>query len=97
VKFTPADVELGSELWTAFQNRDYSRLRELSLTESRCFPYLREACEAEIEKDFRPKQVLKKIRRSGIEDFGETFAAFREQAGVYGFGDRQVKRLLNEI
>jgi hypothetical protein len=97
VKFTPADVELGSELWIAFQNRNYSRLRELSLTESQCLPYLREACEAEIEKDFRPKQVLKEIRRSGIEDFGETFAAFREQAGVYGFGDHQVKRLLNEI
>ncbi len=97
LKFTEADIALGAELWTAFQNRDHARLQELSKTESACFPYLEEACQAEIEKETRPKEVLRELRRSGIDDLDQMFAAFREQAGVYGFGDTQVKKILNEI
>jgi hypothetical protein len=40
---------------------------------------------------------LTELREEGIADFGEIFAAFRERAGVYGFGDEQVKRILAEI
>ena len=96
LKFTDRDIDLGAELWIAFQNRDYARLKELSATESACFPYLKDACEAELEKDTRPKQVLRELQRNGVDDFNELFAAFRERAGVYGFGDAQVKRILNE-
>jgi hypothetical protein len=94
VKFAAADIALGTELWTAYQHRDYAKLRELSQIESRCYPFLREACEAEIEKDFRPKQVIEELQRQGFDDFGEVFAAFREKAGVYGYGDAQVRRIL---
>lgn len=94
VKFSDGDVELGSELWTAYRNRDHARLRELSETTSPCFPYLKEACEAEIDKEFRPKQIIEQLRRDGLEDFGEMFAAFRDEAGVYGYGDSQVRRIL---
>ncbi|HEX6126175.1 MAG TPA: DUF1835 domain-containing protein [Pyrinomonadaceae bacterium] len=97
LKFSDEDLALGVELWTAYQNRDYDRLKALSTNESACFPYLKEACEAELEKEFRPKQVLRDLRRDGVEDFGEMFAAFRERAGVYGLGDTQVRRILNEI
>lgn len=96
LKFAATDIALGANLWTAFQNRDHARLKELSKAESECFPFLKEACEAEIEKATRPKQVLQTLRQEGVEDFGEMFAAFRERAGVYGFGDEQVKRILNE-
>lgn len=94
VKFSDGDVELGSELWTAYSNRDHARLRGLSGTASPCFPYLKEACEAEIDKEFRPKQIIEDLRRDGLEDFGEMFAAFRDKAGVYGYGDSQVRRIL---
>jgi hypothetical protein len=97
VKFAPRDVVLGSDLWSAYQSRDYGKLRELSIIESECFPYLREACEAEIEKETRPKQVLRELREDGIEEFGEMFAGFKEKAGVYGYGDSQVQRILTEI
>lgn len=97
LKFTDSDVTLGAELWTAFQNRDHARLKELSETESACFPYLEEACQAEIEKEIRPKEVLRELRQSGVQDFDEMFAGFREHAGVYGFGDAQVKKILNQI
>jgi len=81
LKFTVSDIELGSELWGAFQAGDHTRLKGLSKTESACFPYLKEVCEAEIEKDTRPKRVLGELRQQDIEDFGEMFAAFRERAG----------------
>ena len=94
VKFTASDLALGADLWTAYRNRDQKRLRELSLNESPCFPYLKEACEAELEKEFKPKQILRELREEGLEDFGEMFAAFRAKAGVYGYGDTQVRRIL---
>lgn len=94
VEFSKADVELGSELWIAYSNRDHARLRELSQTSSPCFPYLKEACEAEIDKEFRPKRIIEELQREGLEDFGEMFAAFRDKAGVYGYGDTQVRRIL---
>jgi hypothetical protein len=96
VKFTESDRALGAELWEAYSQRDHTRLRELSLMESSCFPYLKEACEAEIDKDFRPKQILEELQREGVEDFGKMFAAFREKAGVYGYGDDQVRRILGD-
>ncbi len=97
LKFTDSDIKLGAELWTAFQNRDHARLKELSRTESACFPYLEETCQAEVEKEIRPKEVLSELRQSGVQDFDEMFAGFRERAGVYGFGDAQLKKILNEI
>lgn len=96
LKFTDRDIVLGSDLWTAYQNRDYAKLEELSRVESACFPYLEEACEAEINKETRPKQVLRDLQDEGVHDFGEMFAGFRDRAGVYGFGDSQVRRLLGD-
>jgi hypothetical protein len=97
VRFSDQDLVLGADLWKAFQDRDHDKLRELSITESTNFPFLTDVCDAEIEKETRPKQILRDLRRSGVEDFGGVFVAFRERAGVYGFGDTQVKRLLREI
>lgn len=95
-KFGDGDIRLGANLWDAYRERDHRKLRELSTTVSPCFPYLKEACEAEIDKEFRPKQILHDLRKSGVDDFGKIFAAFRQQAGVYGFGDTQVRRILED-
>jgi hypothetical protein len=97
VEFSEADILLGADLWKAFQNADYEALEKLSATESECFPYLREVCRAEIEKSTRPRKVLEEIIAEGKTDFTEIFPAFSAQAGVYGFGDSQVRRILAEI
>ena len=96
-KFETSDIRLGADLWNAYRSGDHQKLKELSTTESECFPYLKEVCEAEIEKDVRPKQILKEISASGLTDFNEIFPAFSARAGVYGYGDSQVKRILREI
>ena len=61
------------------------------------FPYLKQVCRAEIEKKTRPKEVLRKITADEKKDFAEIFSEFSNQAGVYGFGDSQVKRIMQEI
>ena len=93
-KFDRSDTTLGKQLWEAYRDHDHARLTELSSTDSKAFPYLKAACDAEIEKDVIPRQILRGIKAQGIEDFGETFAAFSERAGVYGYGDAQVRRIL---
>jgi hypothetical protein len=96
-KFSREDLELGSNLWLAYQNSDFGRLDQLSTTQSACFPNLKEVCKAASEQQTRPRNVLQKIVSDGETDFGKAFRKFNETEGVYGFGDLQVKRIFDEI
>lgn len=96
-KFSEEDLTLGADLWTAYQNKDYAKLKELSRTESKCFPKLKEVCAAEIEKRERPRKILCEIIADGETNFSAIFKKFSEKEGVYGFGDSQVERIYNEI
>ena len=91
------DIELGGKLRTAYQNSDHSELVRLSKTGSDRFLYLDEVCRAETEKATRPLQILAEIKQTGVSEFAEIFAKFNERAPIYGFGDSQVKRMLQEI
>lgn len=97
IEFSESERRLGADLWKAYQAGDFEMLEKLSATESACFPYLKEVCRAEIEKSAQPRKVLEEIIAEGKTDFTEIFPAFSSQAGVYGFGDAQVKRILAEI
>jgi hypothetical protein len=99
VRFTRDDILFGASLWQAYQTADLKRLAELSDTQSICFPYLREVCNAEIErkKNYRPEKTLQRLREEGITDFNEIFRRFIEEEGIYGFGDLQVKALYEKI
>ncbi len=96
-RLSPADIELGGNLWRAYQKSDHAELLGLSKTGSDRFPYLEEVCLAETEKATRPLQVLAEIKQTGVSEFPEIFVEFSKRASVYGFGDSQVKRLLQEI
>jgi hypothetical protein len=95
-ELAPEDVALGSELWQAFRSGNTDALRNLAGQISPAFPYLGELCEAAIEKESKPGETVRQIQSEGITDFGSLFAEFKKRAGVYGFGDSQVKRLLSE-
>ncbi len=97
VEFSEKDILLGADLWQAFQNEDFESLERLSANESKCVPFLKEVCRAAIEKNSRPRRVLERIIADGKTDIAEIFPEFSAQAGVYGFGDSQVKRILAEI
>ncbi len=95
--FTDADIKLGADLWEAFRKKDHTRLIELSDSESTRFPYLREVCQAAVEKETKPAQILSEIIAEGVTEFDDIFPEFTRRAGVYGFGDLQVQRILDQI
>ena len=96
-KLTPEDIALGANLWNAYRHGNHSRLKELSKTPTAHFPYLEEVCEAALNKKTRPLEILKDIRADGFKTFPEIFPEFVSRAGEYGFGDVQIKYLLEKL
>jgi hypothetical protein len=90
------ELSLGTALWKAYRNHDRAELERLATAASRAFPYLNELCEAAVSKDSRPGEIVREIQAEGITDFSQLFSVFRKRAGVYGFGDNQVKRLMSD-
>jgi hypothetical protein len=70
---------------------------QLSFTPNRCFPYLSEVCWAEAERKLgkRPQNRLKEIINSGTLNFRDIYMEFSKTEGIYGFGDAQVKIMLD--
>ncbi len=93
VKLSPDDIRLGSDLWTACRINDHRQLEALSMIESAAFPKLREVCIAASEKESRPKKIVGEIFRDGVSEFDEVFCEFKARAGVYGYGDAQVRKI----
>lgn len=102
IQFSENDINLGANLWKAYQGGDLNTFKNLSLFQSQTFPYLTEVCEAHIqrlpEKDFaRPQSRLKQLTSSGVTNFDEIFNEFGKTEGIYGYGDRQVKNMLASL
>lgn len=93
MRLEPQDIEFGIDLWRAYQNGDNDELLRLSEAGNGNFQYLCEVCLAAAEKETRPREIINQITSSGVNDFDEVFTAFRRKAGIYGFGDLQVKRI----
>lgn len=91
------DLDRGAELWSAYRRRDGSVLRRLGDYRSASIPFLKEVAEAASEIDTRPLQIVREIRSEGFASLEEVFPEFKKRAGVYGFGDLQVERLLDSI
>lgn len=96
-EFSPEDIEAGSKLWHAFADKDSERLRELGKYRSPAFPFLKEVTEAAAEIDHRPIAVVREVMETGAKEMSEVFPEFQKRAGVYGFGDTQVERLLGRV
>lgn len=95
VEMSQEDVAAGADLWQAFRNRDGGKLRKLGEYRSASLPFLKEVAEAASEIDIRPLQIVREIRSEGLATIDEVFPEFKKRAGVYGFGDSQVERLLD--
>jgi hypothetical protein len=94
VRLSDFDCELGVELWDAFRRHDSHEILALTSKPQTAFPYLEEVGQAAAELDSKPAEIVREIKREGKTEFKEIFREFRRRAGVYGFGDTQVKRLL---
>ncbi len=91
------DIELGGGLWDAYRRKDHKQLKDLATKTSDRFPYLSEVVNAAIDKDTKPKQILKDILAEGVTEFPDIFIEFTKRAGVYGYGDLQVERLMDQM
>jgi hypothetical protein len=103
IQLTAKDIDLGNNLWIAYQHGNTDQLQALSTTQSKCFEYLAEVCQAHIDRYpadktlGRPDKVIKTIIETGLTAFEEVFLEFSEQEGIYGFGDLQVKTIYNRL
>lgn len=92
---TTDDIALGTDLWNAYRKNDHGCLKQLSAAASPAFPHLNEVCDAAIERDTRPAEILAEIEFEGKTEFDDIFAEFTRRAGVFGLGDLQVRRLVD--
>lgn len=103
ILFTPDDIELGRNLWTAYQHGDLDKLNKLAKTKSNCFEYLDEVCQAHIERFpldkslGRPEKVVKEIIETKSKEFQIVFSEFTDREGIYGFGDLQIRNIYDRL
>ena len=103
VPFYPSDVAIGNGLWKAYRSQDWALFKNLSYLVSPCFNSLEEVCQAQLDRLpgsdglGKPEQILKGILAGGTTDFPLVFKEFTRQAGIYGFGDLQVKALIASL
>ena len=96
-KLSGEDVALGAALWQAYRSKDFDKLKELSKGATDAFPYLTEVVAAAILQDSEPLAVVRAITSGGETDFGKIFAEFKKRAGVYGYGDLQLQRIIDGL
>lgn len=96
IELSREDIDLGRELWLAFRSNNNERLVTLSVGESKAFPSLAEVCDAAVERHARPGEFVAEIMFEGKQTLEEVFPEFRTRAGVYGYGDTQVQKLIDK-
>jgi len=93
-----------AQLWTYYQQNELDKLLEKAKVFEDEFPFIENAVKAHLdripgEKSLgRPEQTLKDILNE-LENpsFAVIFKEFSKRESIYGFGDLQVKRLLDGI
>lgn len=103
VAFTKNDVELAKKLWKAYSTHDLETLQSLAATPTEVFHDLDIVVQAHIDRFpnpgelSRPEKTLKELMDGGITGFNNIFPAFFNREGIYGFGDSQVKTILDNM
>lgn len=98
-----ADLQLGQDLWTAYQSDSLEELIHLAENQSPAFPYLQEVVEAHVDRfpkngtKGRPEKVIEEIIQNDITDFNDVFREFWNRESIYGFGDTQLKQLYDKV
>ncbi|GAA5091598.1 hypothetical protein GCM10023210_19230 [Chryseobacterium ginsengisoli] len=95
VLFQEKDIELGINLWKAYQNKDTESLQQLSENQSECYHFLKEIIDSYL--NIKPEAFIKNLIKNGTTDFSEVFEKFRDELGIFGFGDLQVKSIYDTI
>ncbi|WP_375181845.1 DUF1835 domain-containing protein [Chryseobacterium sp.] len=95
VLFKQKDLELGQNLWKVYQSNHQNKLKQLSEIQSDCFRFLPELITT--YQSINPEVFIQNLIQNGITDFSEVFEEFREELGIFGFGDLQVKLIYDKV
>lgn len=103
IQFSAQDLALGTNLWKAYQMGDFDKLMKLATIKSECFDYLKEVCQAHIDRFpadktlGRPESTIQEIIQTQSTAFEVVFTEFTKREGIYGFGDLQVKHMYDRL
>lgn len=96
------DLSNFSQLWKAYQTKNFDKLLEIEKKLHLKFPFLKDVILAEITKGSKdnkgkPMEVLEELLLSKQStDLREIFPEFSKRLSIYGYGDLQVKRMIKE-
>ena len=99
IQFTVDDITSAKNLWSAYQNDELDKLSKLAKSQSNCFEYLEEVCQAHIDRFpidkslGRPEKLIKEIIETKSKEFQIVCSEFAAREGIYGFGDLQIKNI----
>ncbi len=92
------------DLWPAYRENDTGRLQSLGSELEEQYPFITQAIQAHIESlptsadEGRPKRVIREIiSELGTTSTGPVFREFCRREPIYGYGDLQFIRILNEV
>ncbi len=98
------DADQLAKLWTYYQHGQRDHLLNTAEALEAKYPFILAAVKAHLERMpiggglGRPQQTLIQILKElETEEFGPVFKEFGQRESIYGFGDLQVKRMLDEI
>jgi hypothetical protein len=103
VQLNADDLQIGTELWTAYKSGNLAALVGLAEKQSLAFPYLQEVIKAQVERfphdgtKGRPERVMEDITKNVSTDFPQVFAEFWKRESIYGFGDTQLKHIYDRV
>ncbi len=104
VKIEGSELEEMSKLWSYYRKNDLGALFDCAEKLKHKFPFLLPAVQAHKNRlphngiPGRPSQTLMQIMDElQTSDFAILFREFNKREAIYGFGDLQVKRMLDEI
>jgi len=98
------DINTLAALWELYQKGEVEQLQQKAEELVQPYPFILSAVKAHIDRiptvdnRGRPTEALIQIMKElDTEDFGAIFQEFCKRESIYGFGDSQVKRLLDAI
>jgi hypothetical protein len=98
------DLKTISNLWRAYQQNDMQTLIDKAQQIQTTLPFILPAVQAHIDRipaandPGRPIHALRTIiKELNTQEFGPIFKEFCKREAIYGFGDVQVKKLVDQI
>jgi len=99
---THDSISIVSGIWCSHREKNKEELIKSKNVLSTVFPFISEAIQALLDHDYVEQSLVVKtlkkiIKEKNSKELREVFPAFSKQMAIYGLGDLQVQRLIDEI